>query len=528
MSVQMRTGDPTVEPATFTRFVLPFQYSPEAWNGTVEGNHAYRRAAPDDLDARRKYFTPATAGVLFDRAEWYELYEGEQKQASVAVTLGLGSSDGTPATIEARLHRPLIALFEAGPAFGSAPRHERMLHTGFLMLDLSFSGQLLLEELLLVNESFRYWRQPFAGHETIPREYSRDGQPYTTTYASFIDAFQLPFGRTLVDPYFDRWATLLADIPLLQGKNDRPYHLVPRDWDEKARHWAASGAGDGGWIAFTDERAFVWSCALTEGGSRALAVPAVGTIPGGWVRLLNVDAPSSAQATPFEASWAEERTYTRWAHYGTLYGFAYHAGAMIASPIAEPPIWRHFREVYFDQVLLLLYLRATTFRLSSELSFIDDEEQRDRARSAGDFSRLRDTFARFTNLYQFPLLSSQQQGLEMYAMARKALDIHDLYCEVKEEIETTHEYLELVDSATRDRQIARLTKVGTYGVILALAVALLSAEPFTHVALPWIAQWSPDHPRLVLTILCPSVGLILATGIVNWVLKTPRSDSTSL
>lgn len=521
MSVQLKTGDPAEGPATFTRFVLPFRYSPGPWEDGGAAKHTFRRATPDNLEARRKYFTPATAGVLFDRAEWYALYEGHTIQANVPVTLGVGTCDGTPVAVQGRLHRPLIALFEAAPAFANSQKHERMLHTGFLILDLSFCGKLLLEELLLVNEAFRYWRRPFAGHDTQQRNYSRDGKPFVSTYASLIQGLPPPFGRDQVDPYLDRWATLLADIPLFRAAEASAYRIVPSDWDTKAKAWTNNGAGDGGWIASTDERAFVWTCAMTEGGSGALAKPASGTISGDWVRLLNVDTPSSAQATPFEASWAEKRTYTRWAHYGTLYGFAYHAGAMIAPPIDEPPIWRHFREIYFDQVLLLLYIRATTFRLSSELSCINDEENRDRQKSAEDFRKLRDTFAQFTNLYQFPLLSSQQQGLEMYVMARKAIDVEELYCEVKEQIESTHEYLELVDSAGRDGQIARLTTLGTFFVIMTLAVALLAAPPFTEIAIPWIAQWIPNHPRLVLTISCLSGGL-LSVGVVLRLMRRPR------
>ncbi|MGH8613413.1 MAG: hypothetical protein ACREYF_15710 [Gammaproteobacteria bacterium] len=61
----------------------------------------------------------------------------------------------------------------------------------------------------------------------------------------------------------------------------------------------------------------------------------------------------------FEREWAKERTYRRWEEWGSYYGFNYHSGAMLGPPETNPPFWRHFAEVYFDQVLLLLYLRVS-------------------------------------------------------------------------------------------------------------------------------------------------------------------------
>ena len=42
------------------------------------------------------------------------------------------------------------------------------------------------------------------------------------------------------------------------------------------------------------------------------------------------------------------------------------------------------------------------------------------------FQSLRRDFAMFTNLYEFPLLSNQQQGVEMYEKARENMDVGQL------------------------------------------------------------------------------------------------------
>ena len=203
---------------------------------------------------------------------------------------------------------------------------------------------------------------------------------------------------------------------------------------------------------------------------------------GHWIKLLNVDKPgknidNTHQSRDFERRWAEERTYKRWEEEGTFYGFNYHCGAMVGPPIDEPldepPICQHFGQMYFDQVLLLLYIRVALFRFSMELNRISVDalkgKRRYLSRWREDFQRLRWSFALFANLYQFPLLSNQQQGIEMYSLARDYLDVDDLFREVKEEINDCHEYLVVREEMEQSSKIERLTRVATIGLGLSIA-----------------------------------------------------------
>jgi hypothetical protein len=103
------------------------------------------------------------------------------------------------------------------------------------------------------------------------------------------------------------------------------------------------------WMIYADNRAYVWTGAIhwngkerdpNEGysGDRILGAKIrdcaknVDTLPdriGAWVKLLNVDQPGydPGDSQVFEQKWAQESTYTRWAHYGALYGYNYHCGA---------------------------------------------------------------------------------------------------------------------------------------------------------------------------------------------------------
>ena len=186
-------------------------------------------------------------------------------------------------------------------------------------------------------------------------------------------------------------------------------------------------------------------------------------------------------STAFERDWASKHTYHRWEEQGTFYGFNYHCGAMLGPPLQTPPLWQHFGQMYFDQTLLLLYLRVGSFSFSRQLSRIS-VQVRDRTAAnekAGlekwrqAFQSLRRDFAMFTNLYEFPLLSNQQQGVEMYEKARENMDVGQLFREIQEEIRSSHEYLEMQAGQEQTYMSTRLTVVATVGLVIGLATSFL-------------------------------------------------------
>lgn len=237
-------------------------------------------------------------------------------------------------------------------------------------------------------------------------------------------------------------------------------------------------------MIYSDNRTFVWTCAIMKNGAETLNTcygnDSKLEIPGNyrrWVSLLNVDPLSWENTSDFERNWADERTYKRWVHYGTFNGFSYHSGAMIASNCRNPELWKNFGAMYFDQMLLLLYLRVSLFRFSVELNKITskaikngDNGQKEWGKQ---FQELRWSFSLFANLYQFPLLSNQQQGLEMYTIQRKYMEIDDLFKEIKEEIQNSYEYLVVKQDQEQTEQGERLNVVATIGLVGALAFSFL-------------------------------------------------------
>jgi hypothetical protein len=486
LTIPLVCGDPAgEEPASFTRFVLPFGYQLEA--GGARKGPAWQVETAAVSPARQRYFTTETSRVLFRRARRFVLQDLDAEHRSFAVPRRDGRGEYRVA-----IATPRLVLFEWRKAQpGAGPDRDDVLATGFLLLDLFFPdvGKAPdLDELLELNEVFRHCVPPFEDHvRDGPEAGGRRGLatvlgdlPVDLCEAAGPRVRDRRDGEPLQALYFERWAALL-DRPVEHG--GERWRLFPGTWAQRARSWyhqPLPETDDGtGWVVYADSRAFVWTCALLGDGvdtlRRMLEEPAAHAADlGHWVKLLNVDAPGSepASATGFERCWARERTYERWQEQGTAYGFSYHSGALLGPPLTEPAIWRHFSDLYFDQTLLLLYLRVSSFRFSRRLS-----EVTECARGSGgpeqwqhDFRALRRDFAFFTNLYQFPLLSNQQQGVELYALARRHLDVGALFEEIRSEVESTHAFIEMVVAHDHSRTATRLTVVATAGLLLSVVV----------------------------------------------------------
>lgn len=537
-------GEGPATPASFSRFVLPFAYLPTYRGGATERGWRYVPCRTDDRDtvARRRYLTVETAEVLFRRARWLELV-GPTGEEHFYEPFEVHRQRWGTGSFQARLRPPRLALFEWSQQckLENHGQHGDLLASGFLILDVHFpatQGGINLEDLLAFNELFRYWQEPFENHD------KEKGCSVILGEVPIKPDAPVPrFAATsLQEKYFGRWAGLLQFPIEVDG---RRWRLLPPAWETEARKWVLGHAATSrpGWAIYADSRTYVWTAAVLHAGLGAVrratqdapeaergtasgecsdreepAAVVPGPAHGHWIKLLNVDFPKGGlaathQSTAFERRWAEERTYKRWEEGGTLYGFGYHSGAMLGAPVTGFNIVAHWAGIYFDQTLLLLYLRVTLFRFSSQLSKISAESRRDSGRGRNDewlrrFQDLRHSFTLFTNLYEFPLLSNQQQGIEMYEIARQQMDIKALFQEVRGEIHSTHEYFQ-------GEAAQRLNKVV---VLLAVVAAVTGFFGMNLLVEDYLdpAKWGRVEDRLLLTVLLLVASFVIVYRVFKW------------
>jgi hypothetical protein len=505
--LELICGDPeNVEKgASYTRFIIPFAYRlRERGKEETKPPHSYQDVTNlSDLCWRKKYLTCETGKVLFETAQWFKLEPSKENSFPIEIEFNLDRK------ISAVVTAPQLILFEF-PKDGKAEDEGwDILQVGFLILEIHFdkdaANKPTLDDLIKINELFRYFDKPFDTHYEDKK------------LGKFLDNDSLK--RLLLqkevknarDSFYERWWRLLDDVQI----NDK---------------WLIEYAGKTGAKSkenpkntYPDNRTFVWTCAILPEGAKHLWRTfkdngRKASSYGHWIKLLNIDEPgvtpdATHQSREFERKWADKHTYHRWEEWGTYYGFTPHSGALLGPQFSEPPLWKHFGQMYFDQVLLLLYLRAVLFRFSAKLSEISrdarDNHQQAKEKWAKDFQELRWRFALFTNLYQFPLLSNQQQGIEMYTLARECMEVDDLFKEVQEEIHNSHDFLQqqqqhklnkLTNDLQREQQeqnrllvklqeeqqrkndeterqnklVRLLTVVATFGLIISIAITFLS------------------------------------------------------
>ncbi len=511
--IPLECGDPTEEPASYTRFVLPFSYSPIQYAPQGGSPLIYKLSEPVSI-WRQNYLTVETSTVLFHRAQWFDLKGINSFDFQI-------SRNGRKLTV--RMSAPRLVLFE-WPSDPGAQREDDqrdLLCIGFLVIETSFPKKeesIVLDDLLELNEKFRYWYRPYEGHE----EYY---QPFLAKCPLHMrEPNRLVGDGNPQEIYFERWASLL-EIPV-EDKDGNIWELFPDSWKQEARDWVSGirSPWNSGWIAYADNRTFVWTCAIVEGGGNKLqevfSTPCSSSLKacsfGHWIKLLNVDAPGSHPVdthrnTQFEQTWANQRTYHRWEESGTFYGFNYHCGAMLGPPWKKLPLWEHFRTIYFDQTLLLLYLRVGSFRFSQRLGRISANARNTKERTEAKeewqrkFQNLRWSFALFTNLYEFPLLSNQQQGIEMYEIARKHMDVEEFFREIQQEIGSSHDYLAIQAGQEQTEITTLLTVVATIGLAVGLTIGFWGMNIVT--------TSSPTSPSSLST----QIGWLFGTLFIFWI-----------
>lgn len=500
--------------------------------------------APDnDGQQRRDYLTRETFWLLGERAKWFVLDGLTELDANEGVVRKCPFFAGTK-EFSVWLRKPALVIFEWNQALGDGTGsevpadnpHPRLLASGFLVVEAGLmpgesSGDLPgIDDILLFNELFRYWQAPYAEHTAVggaylhslsalPVDWRVPARTLSACDTDLKDQRDHPGVRS-VGLYLKRWDWML-ECPLVVAEG--AFAIVPTRQVEAARSWVARQTPSSmqpestttadfpsrrcdGWLRYADNRAFVWTCATYESGekdtmgwkaavqrsddSEGASLPAELRV---WGMLLNVDSPgemwSAVAGAKYWLDAAGKRTYRRWAVGGTLYGCCYHAVAMLSHgefSVAQ----RHFGSMYFDQGLLLFYLRITLFRFSDALARISGEAIDEVARAGcladlahchteanrRQFEELRAQFTAFTNLYQYPLISNQQQGVELYGLFRREFDVSDLFQEIKAEVDETHEFLSgRAESALSDAA-HRLTVVGTIGLAVSIGLSVIGSD----------------------------------------------------
>jgi len=160
-------------------------------------------------------------------------------------------------------------------------------------------------------------------------------------------------------------------------------------------------------------------------------------------------------------------TYDRWINYGTLYGITRDCLFCLTAEddFTRDAILPHMRSIYYQMAILCLTQRASVLKFSNDLSDIDFLKLNSESKTKA--LELQKQYLKFNNKLYFKEVTDQIQGLEMYQMMQKAMNIENVTNQLDREIEELHNLLQ-------SKEAHDLTKIATYAVPASLALALFS------------------------------------------------------
>lgn len=195
-----------------------------------------------------------------------------------------------------------------------------------------------------------------------------------------------------------------------------------------------------------------------------------------WYKYLFVDGNSMmCQSVKMTRELLEKHTYDRWAGYGTLFGISRYSFMCLTSSFETLKnnkadfIVTHIRTMYFQMVSLLLAQRASVLRFSDEVNEISSLKD---DRLGDSTSKLYHSYIHFINKLFFREVTAQDQGIELYNKAMEIMQIEKHVKDLDAEIAELHQYVQLTEDTKANKNMEKLTKVGTALLPAALVASI--------------------------------------------------------
>jgi len=231
-----------------------------------------------------------------------------------------------------------------------------------------------------------------------------------------------------------------------------------------------------------------------------------------WYRFLFIDGGDcTCQNDKMKKEIIEKHSYLRWQKYGSLYGISRYSLVMISdnSDFSLSVLLRNFRTMYARMVELSLVQRASILKFADEVTNLSGLKKTKSSELADKISDFYREYIRFINQIYFREITAQEQGIEMYNMIQKKMNISDQVKDLDNEISELHEYAVLLEDKEQNRKMSIITILGAFFLPATLLVGLfgMSTMPTTNTpqflfgAEPYWPFWISVVCILILTAL---------------------------
>ena len=183
-----------------------------------------------------------------------------------------------------------------------------------------------------------------------------------------------------------------------------------------------------------------------------------------WYRYVFVDGgEKTCQSRHMTKELIKNSTYDRWVERGTLFGISrYSFVALTGSWYGKNILIHHMQTIYFQMFTLLLAYRAMILNFSKRVTkVLQEESYKERKKKAEELFK---DYLFFKNNIYFQEITAQDQGIELFDIARKQMRLDNYLHELDHDIDELHNFIQIKIEDERNEQGLLLNKLA--GVFL--------------------------------------------------------------
>lgn len=196
-----------------------------------------------------------------------------------------------------------------------------------------------------------------------------------------------------------------------------------------------------------------------------------------WYKLLFIDTENkTCQNKKMEKELINNATYGRWIDYSTLYGITRYSFILIMNSIEKYNefVFTNFKSMYFQMVLLCIAQRASILRFSNEVTIASSlNSNNNHQKDLDRINKVYEGYIRFVNKIYFREITAQEQGIEIYKIMQKEMNIDRDIKDLNNEIQDLHNYAMQISNKTTQDYLNKLTKISGYLLVPSLIAGIL-------------------------------------------------------
>lgn len=210
--------------------------------------------------------------------------------------------------------------------------------------------------------------------------------------------------------------------------------------------------------------------------------------------MFNDQSWATCQNLELKKALIKRHTYNRWSDLGTFYGVNRYSfvcltgslGTLLENNAAF--LVNHMQTMYYKLCELCLVQRACILRFSDEVSGISAMKDNKKTSLTDRIGNLYKQYMRFVNRIYFREVTAQEQGIELYNMLQRHMQIERNVKDLDTEIKELHRYSSLIEEQKQSRNIELLTIIGALFILPTFILSFMGM-----IVLPEFQGHTPDH-----------------------------------